>query len=77
VAFSYTTALSIGNVNGSYGNLGGSFSMSRSIGHSLSFVTSYAANQYRSPTFPRYNRLIYTGSVGIGWSPGAVPLRIW
>jgi hypothetical protein len=77
VAFSYTTALSIGNVNGSYGNLGGSFSMSRSIGHSLSFVTSYAANQYRSPTFTRYNRLIYTGSVGIGWSPGAVPLRIW
>ena len=51
--------------------------MSRSIGHSLSFVTSYAANQYRSPTFTRYNRLIYTGSVGIGWSPGAVPLRIW
>ena len=73
----YISALSIGNVSGSYGNISGSFSMSRSLGHSLSFVTSYSANQYRSPNFTHYNRLIYTGSVGIGWSPGAIPLRIW
>jgi len=77
VGCTYTTALSIGNVNGSYGNISGSFSMSRSLGHSLSFVASYAANQYRSPDFTHYNRLIYTGSVGIGWSPGDIPLRIW
>jgi hypothetical protein len=51
--------------------------MSRSLGHSLSFVTSYLANQYRSPDFTRYNRLIYSASVGIGWSPGDIPLRIW
>jgi hypothetical protein len=73
----YITALSIGNVNGGYGNISGSFSMSRSLGHSLSFVTSYIANQYRSPNFTGYNRLIYSASVGIGWSPGNVPLRIW
>jgi hypothetical protein len=73
----YISALSIGNVSGSYGNISGSFSMSRSLGHSLSFVTSYSANQYRSPNFTHYNRLIYTGSVGIGWSPGNIPLRIW
>jgi hypothetical protein len=77
VAFTYATALSIGNVNGGYGNISGSFSMSRSLGHALSFVTSYSANQYRSPNFTLYNRLIYTGSVGIGWSPGDIPLRIW
>ena len=73
----YISALSIGNVSGSYGNISGSFSMSRSLGHALSFVTSYSANQYRSPNFTLYNRLIYTGSVGIGWSPGDIPLRIW
>lgn len=77
VGVTYTTALSIGNVNGAYGNISGSFSMSRSLGHSLSFVTSYSANQYRSPDFTGYNRLIYTASVGIGWSPGNIPLRIW
>ena len=77
VNFAYTTALSISNVNGGYGNISGSFNMSRSLGHSLSFVASYGANQYRSPNYTQYNRLIYTGSVGIGWSPGDIPLRIW
>ena len=77
VGCTYTTALSIGNVNGGYGSISGSFNMSRSLGHSLSFVTSYLANQYRSPDFTRYNRLIYSASVGIGWSPGDIPLRIW
>jgi hypothetical protein len=77
VAVIYTTALSISNVNGSYGNISGSFSMSRSLFHSLSLITSLAANQYRSPDFTRYNRLIYSASVGIGWSPGSIPLRIW
>jgi hypothetical protein len=77
VVCSYSSALSIGNVIGSYGNLAASFNMSRSLGHSLSAVTSYAANDYRSSNFTRYNRLIYSASVGIGWSPGDVPLRIW
>ena len=77
VSFWYSADLSIGNVNGSYGNVSGSFSMSRSLFHSLSFISSYSANQYQSPNFTQYNRLIYTASVGIGWSPGDVPLRIW
>jgi hypothetical protein len=77
VSVAYFANLSIGNVNGAYGGIYGSFSMSRSLGHSLSFVTSYAANQYRSPNFTGYNRLIYSASVGMGWSPGNVPLRIW
>ena len=77
VSFWYSADLSIGNVNGSYGNVSGSFSMSRSLFHSLSFISSYSANQYQSPNFTHYNRLIYTASVGIGWSPGDVPLRIW
>ncbi len=77
VAFVYSRALSIGNVSGTYGNTSGSFSLSRKLFHSLSFLASYTANQYRSPNFSLYNRLIYTASVGIGWSPGEVPLRIW
>ena len=77
VSFTYASALSISNVSGGYGNIAGTFSMSRSLGHSLSFVTSYSANHYSSPNFTNYNRLIYVGSVGMGWSPGNIPLRIW
>ena len=77
INFVYTQALSISNVVGSYGNVSGSFGMSRSLGRSLSFVTNYGVNQYRSPNFTQYNRLTYTASVGLGWSPGDIPLRIW
>jgi hypothetical protein len=74
---SYTSALSIGNVAGAYGAITGTFGMSRSLGHSLSLTMNYSASQYRSPNFTLYNHLIYTGTVGIAWSPGEIPLRIW
>jgi hypothetical protein len=77
VAFAYTSALSIGNVDGSYGNVTGNFSISRALFRNINFVSTYGANQYLSNSFTHYNRLIYTAMVGIGWSPGEVPLRIW
>ena len=73
----YSSALSIGNVNGGYGNISGSYSVSRTLFHSISFVSTFSANQYRSPDFVRYNRLIYSAAIGLGWSPGEIPLRIW
>lgn len=77
VTFIYSRAVSIGNVAGDYGSETGSFSLSRTLVHSISFISSFSANKYISPNFTLYNRLIYTASVGIGWSPGEVPLRIW
>jgi len=73
----YVTALSFGNVQGSYGNVMGSYSMSRLILNHLSFVSSFTATKYRSATFSGYNRVIYSASVGIGYSPGNIPVRFF
>jgi hypothetical protein len=73
----YATALSFGNVTGSYGDILGAYSMSRQIVRSLSFVSSFSASQYRSSSFSGYNRLIYSASVGLGFSPGNIPVRFF
>jgi hypothetical protein len=73
----YVTALSFGNVQGAYGDVMGAYSMSRQIVNHLSFVSAFSATQYRSNTFSGYNRLIYGASVGLGYSPGNIPVRFF
>ena len=68
---------STANVIGNYGDTGGTLSMSRQLGRALHGVLSFAARQYQSGDFSKYNRLIYNATIGIGFSPGDVPLRIW
>jgi hypothetical protein len=77
LSVSYSTALSLGNVTGNYGQVTGSYSMSRQIVKSLSFVSSFSATQYQSGSFNAYNRLIYTASVGIGFSSKKIPVRFF
>jgi hypothetical protein len=76
-AATYTSALSLGNVTGRYKDLMGMYSMSRQIVGPLSFVSSFNATRYRSASFTGYNRLIYTASVGIGFSSGNKPVRFF
>jgi hypothetical protein len=73
----YSYAKSVGNILGHYGNTGGSLSASRQIMRSVHGVLNFSARQYQSPDFNLYNRLIYTVRLGIGFTPGDVPLRIW
>ena len=73
----YDHAKSVGNVLGYYGDVGGTLSASRQIVHSVHGVLSFSARQYQSPDFSLYNRLIYTVRLGVGYTPGDVPLRIW
>jgi hypothetical protein len=73
----YSKANSIGNVIGSYGGTSGTLSASRQIVHSVHGIVSFSARQYSSGTFALYNRLIYDARVGVGYSPGDIPLRIW
>ncbi len=40
-------------------------------------LVSFSARKYTSANFSLYNRLIYDVRVGVGYSPGDVPLRIW
>jgi hypothetical protein len=77
LAATYIKAYSEANYVGNYGGVSGTFNVSRSIGRNFHVVSTVLANQYRSSTFTRYNRLIYTATLGIGWTPGDVPLRVW
>lgn len=76
-AASYQRAESIGNIIGNYGGESGSISASRQIAHSFHFIASYSLRQYDSGSFSKYNRLIQSARVGLGFTPGDVPLRIW
>jgi len=68
---------SIGNVIGDYNTYAGTITVSRRIGGAWSTITSFSARYYNSSDFTNYNRTIYTARVGIGFSPGDVPLRVW
>ncbi len=68
---------SIGNVVGHYGDYSGTLSASRQIAHGFHAVAYFSARQYDSPAFAQYNRLIYEGRIGFGWTPGAISLRMW
>ena len=73
----YQRAESIGNVVGAYGSTIASVNCTRQIARNLHWVTSFAASRYNSNDFTRYNQFVYTASMGLGWAPGDVPLRIW
>ena len=73
----YSKADSTGNVLGNYGGTNGTLSASRQIVRNLHGILSFSVRQYSSGTFSLYNRLIYGVRVGLGYSPGDVPLRIW
>jgi hypothetical protein len=77
ISAGYNRAQSIGNVLGTYGGTTGTVSASRQIVHSVHAVASFSARKYTSVDFSLYNRLIYDVRVGVGYSPGDVPLRIW
>jgi hypothetical protein len=73
----YTRANSIGNVIGTYGGTNGSVTASRQIVRNVHAVATINARKYNSDTFSLYNRVIYDVRVGVGYSPGDIPLRIW
>jgi len=68
---------SIGNVVGDYNTYAGTVTVSRQIRGGFSAVTSFSARHYDSPDFANYRRTVYVARVGIGFSPGDVPLRVW
>ena len=73
----YSRAESIGNIMGAYGGVSGSVNAARQIWRYLHLTSSFAARSYSSPDYSRYNRVIYSAFLGLGFSPGDVPLRIW
>ena len=66
------------NVNGAYGTTAGSVTASHQIASwPVHVVAEYALHRYDSSDFQKYNRIVHEGRIGIGFSPGDIPLRIW
>jgi hypothetical protein len=73
----YMTAQSVGTITGQYGSVTGGVSVSRTLLRTLHFIASSSVRQYQSGAFDKYNRRVYDVTVGLGWAPGDVPLRLW
>jgi hypothetical protein len=67
----------ISNVVGSYKSYSAGGSVGRRIFPATHLRLTFMARRYDSGTFSRYDRLIYRGTIGISFSPGDLPVRIW
>lgn len=74
---SYLRANSISNVIGPYGDDAGTLSASRQLARFVHLTFNASAIQYRSSSFAGYNRLTYSANLGMAFSPGSIPLRVW
>ncbi len=77
IGVGYVRALSLGNIQGTYGQVAGSFGLSRQLFSHVSFVSSVSATQYQSGSFTEYNHLIYSATVGLGFSTKNIPVRFF
>jgi hypothetical protein len=68
---------SIGNVVGDYNTYTGALSASRRIAGALSGLLQVEGRRYQSPDFEKYKRTFYSVRLGIAFSPGDFPLRVW
>jgi len=73
----YASMQSLGNVVGRYNDRYAGLTVSRQISRALHALASFNFTQYGSPNFANYNRPFYNVRIGIGFTPGDVPLRIW
>jgi hypothetical protein len=74
---SYYSSNAVVGATGSYGSASGGLRLSRKIGRSLHFIATHNVRQYDSATFARYRRLINELSLGLAFTPGELPLRVW
>jgi len=73
----YTRSDSIGNFQGAYANYGFNLSVSRQVARYTHGVLSFDARKYQSPDFHNYNLWQYSIRLGLGFTPGDIPLRLW
>jgi hypothetical protein len=74
---SYDRSRSVGNFIGLYSDVAGGVAASRQIARSVHLVFGYDVRRYSSGNFQNYNRNVQETHVGLGFTPGDVPLRIW
>lgn len=74
---SYQSAKSISNITGRYRSTSGTISASRTLIRATHAILAVSARRYDSGDFTQYNRTVYEVRLGIGFTPGDVPLRVW
>lgn len=74
---SYNRSSSLTNLIGAYGNYAMSLSLSRQIARATHGVLSFNARKYESPDFNNYNTWSYSVQLGLGFTPGDIPMRLW
>jgi hypothetical protein len=77
VQASYSYAEALAGLAGNYNSLSAGVRLSRKLISALHLMGNYSLRQYASPTFARYRRVVNEVNVGIGFTPGEIPLRIW
>jgi hypothetical protein len=73
----YSTSTSLGNYLGNYGNYTATLSLSRQVVRYTHGVLSFNARKYASGDFNNYNKWTYGIRLGLGFTPGDIPLRLW
>jgi|ERR1051326_5606783 hypothetical protein len=77
VSLYYARSQSQANFVGTYGNLSATASVSRQIMRGTHGVFNVSVRQYDSPDFRNYNRWSYGVHLGLGFTPGDIPIRLW
>jgi hypothetical protein len=73
----YNRSYSVGNVLGLYSEYFTNLSVSRQVASSTHAVFSFNARRYSSSDFQNYNKWAYGLRLGLSFSPGDIPLRLW
>ena len=73
----YNTSTSQGNVLGQYGSYSATANVSRQVARMTHGVLGFYARKYDSSTFTNYNKWTYGMSLGLSFTPGDIPVRLW
>lgn len=65
------------DIEGHYLNAAAGLSLSRRITGALHFVSHASVRRYKSRDFEGYTRTVSDFTIGLGFTPGDIPLRIW
>ncbi len=73
----YNNSTSQGNVVGQYGGYSANLSASRQVAPMTHGVFSFDVRKYDSADFKNYNKWSYSVNLGLSFTPGDIPVRLW
>jgi len=74
---SYNESSSKGNVYGNYGSYVANLTASRQVYRYTHGVMNFYARKYTSGDFKNYNKWAYGVTLGLSFTPGDIPVRLW